>query len=98
MDFETDCTKMCFMQFHNLSYSTLLDTVNHYTKKFIHFLLVGGNQQEFHNCKKVLDSLVQELKRRRMDRKLKKDAELIKQEANLDSLLGLIKFPVTTFN
>ncbi|MER3499115.1 MAG: hypothetical protein C4308_11020 [Chitinophagaceae bacterium] len=86
------------MQFHNLSYSTLLDTVNHYTRKFIHFLLVGGGQQELIKCKKILDSLIKELQRRRTNKKIKRDAELVKPENNLNSLLGLIKFPVTTFN
>jgi len=86
------------MRLEQLSYSTLMETVNLHTKKFIRFLLVGGNQKDFLRCKEMLDQLITELRRRRSNKKLRTNTEIVKQENNLNSLLGLIRMPVTTFN
>jgi len=86
------------MQLQNLSYSTLMDTVGRYTRKFIRFLLVGGDEKEVNDCRRILDSLIRELRRRRLSKHLTREAEVLKQESNLVNLLGLIRTTSTTLN
>ena len=53
------------MRFQNLDYQALYESVSEYTRRFIRFIMVGGNEQDFLNCKKNLDQLLRELRRRR---------------------------------
>jgi hypothetical protein len=42
-----------------------MDSLNSYTRKFIGLLLQGSHGKDLERCKKMLDSLMSELKRRR---------------------------------
>jgi hypothetical protein len=73
------------MPIQNLSYSALMDAVSDYTKRFIRFVMVGGNPKEFQACRNMLDNLIRELKRRK---KGSHDDTLQKQIANLTTMIG----------
>ena len=65
------------MTLQNLSYPTLIATLNKYTKRFIRFLLEDGKQEELENCRKKLDYLISEIRRRRRkEKKLQADEQL----------------------
>lgn len=62
-----------------------MDTLNKYTKRFIRFLLEDGKQEELENCRKKLDYLISEIRRRR--RKEKK----FQADDQLNSIFELIR-------
>jgi hypothetical protein len=53
------------MVIQNLTYPALMDALTKYTRRFIHFLLEGGENDDFLNCKRTLDLLLTELRRRK---------------------------------
>ena len=64
------------MILRNLSYPTLMEIVNEYTRRFIRFILEGAQEQDLDSCRKTLDSLVRELRRRRTEKDLQDDDQL----------------------
>jgi hypothetical protein len=42
-----------------------MNALTKYTRRFIHFLLEGEHNEDFQNCKRTLDILLNELRRRK---------------------------------
>ena len=57
--------KQCFMVLQNLTYPALIDALTKYTRRFIWFLLEGEQNEDFLNCKRTLNLLANELRRRK---------------------------------
>ena len=67
--------KWLAMLLRNVSYSELIKILNSYTRKFIRFLLLGASEEELARCKKKLDSLLGELKRRRAEKLMEEEID-----------------------
>ena len=74
------------MTIENLSYTALMDAVSEYTRRFIRFVMLGGNTREFQACRSMLDALIHEMKKRK--RFSSPDNRLGEQIASLTRLLG----------
>jgi hypothetical protein len=55
------------MIIQNLTYPALMAALTKYTKRFIHFLLQGAENEDFLHCKKTLELLLTELRRRKKE-------------------------------
>jgi hypothetical protein len=49
----------------NLTYPALMNALTKYTRRFIRFLLEGEHNDDFQNCKRTLNLLMNELYRRK---------------------------------
>jgi len=76
------------MVLQNLTYPALMDALTKYTRRFIHFLLEGEHNEDYQNCKRTLDILMNELRRRKTQ--FQKNDEMHEHD-NLKHVLNAIR-------
>jgi len=76
------------MVLQNLTYPALMDALTKYTRRFIHFLLEGEHNEDYQNCKRTLDILMNELRRRKTQ--FQKNDEMYEHD-NLRHVLNAIR-------